>query len=216
MARKGNFTIGIDLGMTYDHSALAVVERFQRFRTTPLGGAVREDVHHVSYLHRWELGTHYRQVVSETGLLMQKADLKDAVIVLDGTGVGKEVAMLFLQAHREGRLGHNWPRAYVITGGRETTAEVVPKRELIGKLQTLLQAERLKIADELPLGPVLHKEFLALRVKTTPTGHDSYESARERDHDDIVLSVALGCWFRHTLTQPRQMEGEEEEAHAAT
>lgn len=213
----GNFVLGIDLGQIYDYSALAVVERLQRFRDIPLGDVVREDVHHVSYLHRWEKGTPYRQVVADTGRLMRDGDLKHACIVLDGTGVGREVAMLFLQAHREGQLGDYWPRAYTITGGREITDQVVPKRELVGKLQTLLESGRLKIADELALGPILQREFLQFRVKTSPTtGNESYESARERDHDDIVLAVALGSWFRHTLTPPRLLEAVAEGANATT
>ena len=86
----------------------------------------------------------------------------------------------------------------------------------IGKLQTLLESERLKIADELPLGPQLRQEFLTLRVKPTPTGQDSYESAREKDHDDIVLSVALACWFSHPMPPPRFLEAAKEESNAAT
>jgi len=192
--------------MTYDHTAVALVERFQRLRAIPLGDQVREDVFHVIRLDRFELGTPYREQVERIGNWMQKADIKDACIILDSTGVGKEVSKVFLQAHREGRLGNYWPRPYVITGGRETTGEVVPKRELIGTLLTLLDSERLKIADELPLGPVLQREFLTMREKTTPSGGIAYESARERDHDDIVLAVALACWFRHTLTQPRMLQ----------
>jgi hypothetical protein len=211
-----NYVIGIDLGQVYDHSALAVVERLQRLREIPLGDTVREDVHHVRYLHKWDLGTPYRQVVADTGRLMQQADLQDACIVLDATGVGKEVAVLFLQAQREGRLGKYWPRCYTITGGREITDQVVPKRELVGKLQTLLESGRLKISDELPLGPILQREFLQFRVKTTATGHESYESAREREHDDIVLAVAFGCWFRHNMKPPRLLEADLKGANATT
>jgi hypothetical protein len=27
------------------------------------------------------------------------------------------------------------------------------------------------------------------------TAHDSYSAWREADHDDLVLSVAMACWF---------------------
>lgn len=213
---RGNVVIGLDLGMVYDHCALAVVERFQRMRDVWLGGQVREDVHHVVYLYRWDLGTAYRQVVSEVGQFMQKADLQHAAIVFDGTSVGRDVALLLHQAHREGRLGNFWPRGYVITGGREITDKIVPKRELIVKALTLLESGRLKIADELTLRPQLEREFLAMRVKTTPAGHDSYEAARERDHDDILFAVMLASWFQHSLTQPRLLEAVQEGANATT
>lgn len=45
------------------------------------------------------------------------------------------------------------------------------------------------------------------RAKTLPSGGDSYEAARERDHDDIVLAVALACWARHVFTEPRLIDG---------
>jgi hypothetical protein len=144
---------------------------------------------------------------------MRQAKLLDAIVVIDATGVGKEVASLYQQAFRLGKLGDYWPRPYVITGGREVTDEVVPKRELVGKMQTLLQTGRLKIADSLPLADVLRRELLAFKVKMTPGGQETYESAREGDHDDLVIAVALACWFRHSFTEPRWL-GVPEEARA--
>jgi hypothetical protein len=199
----GNFVIGVDLGQVYDYSALAVVERLVKLTIHPFEPAITEDHHHVRYLKRWQHGTKYEQVVADTGALMVRAGLQDAVVVIDGTGVGREVALLFDQAYRVGRLGHYWPVAYIITGGREVTHELVPKRELVGKMQTLLQGERFKVADALELAPLLKKELENFRIKTLPTGHDSYESAREGDHDDIVIAAALACWFRHSHSDPR-------------
>jgi hypothetical protein len=63
-----------------------------------------------------------------------------------------------------------------------------------------LQNERLKIAKELELAPILKKELLNFRVKVDPkTAHDSYEHWREGDHDDLVLATALACWYRQFL-----------------
>jgi hypothetical protein len=49
--------------------------------------------------------------------------------------------------------------------------------------------------------------MLQFRAKTQPSGADTYESARERDHDVVVLAVALACWARHALTEPRLLDG---------
>ena len=198
-----NYVIGIDLGQVYDYSALSIVERLVESNAPNLGRLTSREHHHVRYLKRWQRQTPYKEVVADTGRLIQLGRLQDAVIILDATGVGREVAELFMQAHRLGRLGTYWPRAYVITGGRETTDTLVPKRELVGKMQTLLQGERFKVADSLEWADVLRKELLNFRVKQTPTGQETYESAREADHDDLVLAVALACWFRHTFTAPR-------------
>lgn len=204
-----NYVIGIDLGQVYDHSALAIVERLEERAATELAGITTLDHHHVRYIKRWELGTEYDQVVKDTAdLIRRRPDLQDAVIILDATGVGRRVADLYMQAHRLGRLTNWWPRPYVITGGRETTAELVPKRELVGTMQTLLQSGRLKIADALPEADILKNELMNFKVKTSPTGQETFEAARESIHDDITLAVALACWFRHTLCQPRLIEGD--------
>ena len=89
----------------------------------------------------------------------------------------------------------------MIHGGDRTIQEErfnwrVPKRDLVATLQVLLLRKRLKVASKLELGPVLNQEMLNFRVKIDPTtAHDSYSAWRERDHDDLVLAVALGCWW---------------------
>lgn len=210
-----NFVIGVDLGQVNDHSALSIVERLVEQSASELSGLTVLDHHHVRYLKRWPLNTEYRQVVKDTGELMHRTlkgggNLLDSVIVIDATGVGKQVAELFLQAHRMGELGNYWPRPFVITGGREITHEVVPKRELIGKMQTLLdpQRMRLKIDEALPEAELLKRELQNFKVKTSPTGQDTFEAARDSIHDDLTLACALACWFRHNLTEPRWLEGE--------
>ncbi|MDD1753960.1 MAG: hypothetical protein LUQ38_12840 [Methanotrichaceae archaeon] len=42
-------------------------------------------------------------------------------------------------------------------------------------------------------------ELLNFKVKIDPqTAHDSYSAWRESEHDDLVLSVALACWYAET------------------
>ena len=45
------------------------------------------------------------------------------------------------------------------------------------------------------------------------TGHDAYEAWREKDHDDEVLAVALGCWVGEQLQ--REPPGEYQMASIA-
>ena len=73
----------------------------------------------------------------------------------------------------------------------------VPKRDLVGSLQSVLQSGRLLIADGLELGPEFRKEAQNFKVTIDPnTAHDSYSHWREGQHDDLVLSVAMATWFR--------------------
>jgi hypothetical protein len=103
-----------------------------------------------------------------------------------------------------------YPIPISIHGGSDVTYEVrgfrVPKRDLVASVQTLLQNGRLKIAPEMELAPVLKSELLNFRVKINPaTAHDSYEHWREADHDDLVLAVALACWYQE-LTRKEALQ----------
>jgi hypothetical protein len=47
---------------------------------------------------------------------------------------------------------------------------------------------------------ILVGELKSFRVKINiATGHDAYKAWREKDHDDEVLAVALGCWVGEQL-----------------
>src|SRR5450755_365166 len=93
------------------------------------------------------------------------------------------------------------PRAVTITGGMDVNREdpfdlKVPKRELASTLVALYQGHRLKVAGSLSLAQTLIAELLNFKVKINiSTGNDSYEAWRESEHDDLVLAVALACWY---------------------
>jgi hypothetical protein len=61
-----------------------------------------------------------------------------------------------------------------VTGGDTVTGDGgnyrVPKRYLVSTMQVLLQAERLKVAEELPDAAVLVQELLNFRVKIDTDG----------------------------------------------
>jgi hypothetical protein len=132
-----------------------------------------------------------------------KALSGNPILAVDATGVGHPVIdMLWktLGEELEGTDIYLDCCLITITGGDSVTCNPdgglrVPKRDLISATLVLLQNERLKIADALPLKDALVKELLNFRVKSNiSTAHDSYEAWREGDHDDLVLSVALSCW----------------------
>ena len=136
----------------------------------------------------------YPEIVSKTAEIMQSPALAgQADLVVDQTGVGAPVVDLFRQAGLK-------PTGVLIHGGDKASNEGgtwrVPKRDLVGSLQVLFQSGRFKISRKLPLASVLQSELLNFKVKIDPvTAHDSYSAWRERDHDDLVLSVALAAWL---------------------
>ena len=90
------------------------------------------------------------------------------------------------------------PQPQLQRQGRDLSAG----QPLHGTLQVLLQAGRLKIADAIPDARVLVEDLLAYRVKITANAHDVYEPWREGAHDDLLLAVALACWYGRTYVVP--------------
>lgn len=218
-----NYTVGLDLGQSRDFSALVVVERLEVFsgRTAYhlLEGEVADpdERYDVRHIERFQLGTPYPAVVERTGELLEARPLRgEAVPVVDATGVGRAVVDLFTEAYRQGRLGTFSPVPVTITGGQDAHGLHVPKRDLVGRLQALLQTGRLKIAQGLLLADVLTKELLNFRAKITKSGADTYEAWRASDHDDLVLALALACWYRHTHAPPRYVTAAGETVEVAS
>jgi hypothetical protein len=178
---------GLDLGQTSDFSALAVVER----TTQPHATKARQTVQHfaVRHLHRWPLGTSYPQVVADVKTLFASPQLKETVLAIDRTGVGRAVVDQFVSAGISASL-----QPLTITGGEKSSAGSVAKKDLVSAVQVPLQDRRLKIAEGLPLASVLAEELAAFRVKITVAGNEQFAAWRERDHDDLVLAVALALW----------------------
>jgi hypothetical protein len=70
----------------------------------------------------------------------------------------------------------------------------LPNKELVGVLQVLLQSRRLRVARSLPDAAAPVRELEAFRVKVTVAANETFEAWRERDHDDLVLAVAMAAW----------------------
>ena len=192
------FLVGLDLGQIQDHSALVVLEVVEvpTGAVSLVSGRERKDQHyHVRHIQRFALGTPYPDVALRVKEVMVTAELKGrTALLVDATGVGRPVIDLLRQAGIRPLLG------ITITAGdsisRAGSNWRVPKRDLVSTLSILLQSERLKVAQGLPLADLLLQELLNFKVKIDPlTAHDSYGAWREGLHDDLVLATALACWY---------------------
>ena len=160
--------------------------------------------YHLRHLERPALGTPYPEIVSLVLRRLETPPLTGATaLVVDATGVGRPVVDL-LRFDKRLRA----PMTPVtITGGDSVTHEGseyhVPKRDLVGALQVLLQTGALKIAAGVPLAQTFLAEMLNFKATINLRGHDTYEAGaggpgdawREGKHDDLVLAVALACWY---------------------
>jgi hypothetical protein len=209
-----SYIVGLDLGQASDFTALAILERRRPYDglDSPVetfhvhrnwygldtvavrsGAPKTEMTHAVRHLERFPLGTPYPTICECLVELFERPPLVNATLVVDQTGVGRAVLDLISRARPRATI-----RPITITAGHTIVPDGagwhVPKKELVSTLQVLLQSRRLQVARQLPMAPLLGKELEAFRVKITASANETFESWRERDHDDLVLAVALAAW----------------------
>ncbi len=203
--------LGIDVGQQQDYTAITGIEIKQRYSpiltpantlNTQYGNykADGEPFHLIRMLERYPLKTSYPEQVKRVIKLYHDIESYQGIkpiVVVDATGCGRPIYDLFVDANLK-------PKGVLIHGGATVTRDKqmyhIPKRDLVACLQVLLQNQRLKISSHLPERKTLYNELLNFKVKIDDkTGHDSYSAWREKDHDDLVLSTACGCWFGEKL-----------------
>jgi hypothetical protein len=186
---------GLDLAQASDRSALVMVEmpKIEKPRT-----------YLVRHLERFQLGTPYPQVVERLRTLLNRKELMNCRLAVDMTGVGRPVVDLLKQAGLEARI---WPIS--ITSGKAVTVDgysyCVPKRDLVGVLQVLLQTGRLKISGKLSEGAQLIRELTDFRAKFTQSANEVFGPEKASQHDDLVLALALATWTGERLSEPFEM-----------
>jgi len=183
------FIIGLDLGQVHDYTALTIIEKIYP--------PDEEYLYHLRHIERFPLHTSYPDVVDKVKEYLKSFQTDDSVyLVIDSTGVGLGIMDMFIKQYL-------YPVGITITGGSEVnhdgTNYKVPKRDLVTCLQILFQTERLKIAKGLRYVDTLIQELGNFRVKITTKGNDTYEAWREGQHDDLVLSVAMACWYGENM-----------------
>ncbi|MCK9571249.1 hypothetical protein M0R72_20035 [Candidatus Pacearchaeota archaeon] len=189
------FAIGLDIGQAQDYTAIAIIKQIQE----------NDDYHYeLNYLERVPLGTTYAAIVDYVTNLAESSQLKANGIdtpemVVDATGCGRPVVEMLRARDRNEGAFHLVPCS--ITGGSALTVSGegfygVPKKDLVSTLQILYQDKKLMVAKSLAQGQIFVEELLNFKVKiNTATGNDSFEAWRSRDHDDMVLAVALASWW---------------------
>ena len=118
----------------------------------------------------------------------------NCTLVLDATGCGRPVADMFQALH---------PVGVLIVGGLDTEARDwqsgsgywhVSKIILVSRLQALLHSDQLRIAKHLPEAKLLALELANFRANISEAGYATF-GARVGKHDDLLLALALACWW---------------------
>lgn len=177
------FILAVDLGQVHDPNASIILD------VQDTGEARSYDVR---YIEQFTLGTSYPDIIREVGTLMGRAPLaRQCQLVIDHTGVGRPVFDLFTEAGLR-------PVGITITGGASWHREQwnqwhVAKILLVGSVQKNLQSGRLRIGATLAHATTLQKELRDFRVRVSKSANEIYE-AREGQHDDLVLSLAIALF----------------------
>lgn len=204
LASSVQFVLGVDLGQSRDFTALVANEvgAFDRVTQQHASGelasreARRQRItrHNIRWIERLPLGTSYPDIVRRVSNVMDRLPPmpRKPLLVVDSTGVGRPV----LDAMREAGLR---PLGVTITGGSAETQRTwddvsVPKKVLASLLHVALDNRRLKFAASLAELDNLTRELASFRVKATASRNETFESWREREHDDLVLALALAVW----------------------
>jgi hypothetical protein len=205
---KITYFVGLDLGQASDYTALAILERtkptdriyssaeaFYGLDAVPVGETTpkKEKSFAVRHLERFPQGTSYPVICERVVDLFDEPPLLGGTLAVDQTGVGRAVVDMIRRAQPQAII-----RPITIVSGHAVLPDDagwhVPKKELVSVLQVLLQSRRLQVARGLPMASVLVRELETFRVKITASANETFESWRERDHDDLVLSVAMAAW----------------------
>ncbi len=190
---ESRYFVGLDLGQVSDYTAIAVLSRPVVHDGTP--PQLRRPPYDVPHLERLALGTPYPEVVERVRNLLTTPALHGCVLAVDQTGVGRAVVDMLADGLRNRVTCKFAP--ITITAGHQVSVENglhVPKKELVGVLQVLLQSRRLHVARELPDAATLVRELENFRVKITAARNEVFEAWRENAHDDLVLATGLAAW----------------------
>jgi len=217
--------VGVDLGQARDYTAITITERGHRLVGDPYNADTRdrrgrptvearqrvEPEYQCRHLERLPLGMPYPDQVKRIIKLTKRLG-GSPLIIADQTGVGRAVVDLLVTELGEAIEGTDLEPTVVrigITGGAAVSRILggfsVPKVDLVGAPLVLMQNDRLHVAESLKLQPTLVKELLNFRRKINiNTSNATYEAWREGDHDDLVLSLALGTWAGQNLLRTRE------------
>jgi hypothetical protein len=145
----------------------------------------------VPHLERFPLGVSYAKQYERIVQLVHALPI-DAVVI-DATGAG-----LPQLEELTARLPGVPVTGIMITSGSNVggswSRPTVPKRTLVSALQVVVEHGRLKVAPS-PTADAALTEFAGFKYKYTSNGNEISGNGRESQHDDIVLSLAMGVWY---------------------
>lgn len=190
------YFVGLDLGQSRDHSALAIVERAELFLDEVdfvTYERKRRTRYRIRHLERLPLRTPYPDVVARVRAVTHAGALaRRCTLVMDATGVGAPVLDLLRRAGLTCAI-----EPVILTGGdREQFGGGlwrVPKRDLLMGLRVMLEKKELEMSRRAPGAGALARELGFVEARGSG-GRERYGVWTSGEHDDLVIAAALACW----------------------
>ena len=190
MERRVGYYAGLSIGPAGQFTGLAVLEKHYSLGKY---GNENDTSYVVRHLARFPPGTPYAQVVESVRLVFVDPPMKGGTLVVDQTGVGRAVFESFRDAKFNATVRGVTVSAGHAVGSDEQGGWLVPKKDLVGSLQVLLQEKRLKVAPALEQAKKPAEELRQFQMKAIWLDPAAV-GWRERPHDDLVLAVAAAAW----------------------
>jgi hypothetical protein len=187
---RTRYLAGLSLGPAGQFTGLAVLEK--RY-TLGKYGFENDAAYAVRHLARFPPGTPYSQVVDALRAVFAEPPVKNGLLVVDQTGVGRAVFESVHNAQVGASVYGVTVTASHAAAPDERGGWLVPKKDLVGVLQLLLQEKRLKVSPALEHARTLAEELQQFQLKTVSLDPAAVEW-RDRPHDDLVLAVAVAVW----------------------
>jgi len=206
--------VGVELGARMENTAISVTERVyvatgERFNAMQYDHRAgrqtlesREKAtveYRVRHLERRRPPVLYRGVAERVAELVEAVG--DCVVAMDLTRTGRPVHSLIMKAIHEATKDAGFSVKHcpiAVTGEFGAVSHspdagwLVPRRDLVSSALLLFEGNQLKIAEGLDLAATLSGEFQDFKPKAP---RDELEGWRLGRNDDLVLAVALACWW---------------------
>ena len=192
---------GLDLGQQQDYTALT---RIEWTPDRPRFDMPKPNQYAMPTLYRWPLQSKYLEIVGRLARYFNQPDTIGSMLVIDHTGVGRPVYEQILSDLTRANCSFTM-LGVTITGGHAVSNHApghwrVAKGVLVGVMRAVMGTGRLKAAPS-EHSHTLIRELETFKVKVSAVGNETFESWREKDHDDLVLATALALWAAETIDQ---------------
>ncbi|NTU60725.1 MAG: hypothetical protein HGA95_00090 [Caldiserica bacterium] len=211
------YICGLDLGQRQDYTAFVVLEiistkddiraSVQKRRNgdgsiTEIhnGGSTTKHIVNLDVREavRFTLGTPYTEIVNTVlnAMAMLEPGRDDHKLVIDATN-NTAVVDYLKQEHTTRRCRFEILPVSITAGGSvnyDNGMYKVPKIQLIQQTQLAFEQKILRFAQGMEYLDLLTGELENYQVTISDTGSEIY-NARSREHDDLVLALALPVWY---------------------